>query len=306
VSQAELLGGDALATDIRASVRGRVAALAESGVEPTLGTVLMSDDPGDERFMNLKHAACAEAGIATRDVRLAPDAPAERVYRAVTDLSADDAVDAVFVQVPLPDHVDTSAVRSRVAPEKDVDCFAFENVGRLVAGAPRFEPATPAAVRELLAAHDVPVAGRDVVVVGRSSVIGTPLANLLLRDAPDGNATVTVCHSRTRDLAAHTRRADVLVTAAGVPALVDGAMLSDGVVVVDVSANRREAEDTGEVEVVGDVDFDSAASTAAAITPVPGGVGPVTLACLLRNVVLAAERRHEGAGEGGRVSDGCG
>jgi len=289
----ERLLGEPVAEAVREDVTSRVSDLRRRGVTPTLGTVLMSDAAADERFMDLKHAACDDVGIATRDERLAPDAPATDLYRTVEGLVDDDDVDAVFVQAPLPEHVDTTAVRRRVDPQKDVDCFHPENLGRLVAGDPRFVPATPAAVRHLLADYDVELDGRDVVVVGRSDVIGKPLANLLLQDEAGGNATVTVCHSHTADLAATTQGADVVVTACGVPELVDGSMLSPGVVVVDVSANRRETVD-GDVEVVGDVEFESARETAAAITPVPGGVGPVTLATLLSNVVLAAERRTAG------------
>jgi len=289
---AERLLGDPVAAAIREGVDRRVRALRERGVVPTLGTVLMSDDPADERFMDLKHDACADAGIATRDRRLDPDAPAEELFDAVERLSGNSAVHAVFVQVPLPDRIASADVARRIDQRKDVDCFHPENVGRLVAGDPRFVPATPAAVRRLLGAYDVPVAGREAVVVGRSDAIGKPLANLLFQDATPGNATVTVCHSRTDDLAAKTRRADVVVTAAGVPGLVDGSMLSPGAVVVDVSANRRRGDDGG-TEVVGDVDFESARAVAGAITPVPGGVGPVTLAALSRNVARAAERRAD-------------
>ena len=294
-----------MAATVREGVRERVAALIERGVTPTLATVLMSDDPNDERFVELKHEACDDVGIDGRDVRVAADAPAERLHEVVSTVSSDDAVDAVFVQAPLPDHVPELGARTRLDPQKDVDGFHPETLGRLVAGDPRFVPATTAAIGQLLEAHGVSVAGLDVVVVGRSTAIGRPLANHLLRKGPGGNATVTVCHSRTRDLAAHTRRADVLVTAAGVPGLVDGSMLSPGVVVVDVSANRRQTDDG--VEVVGDVAFDAASEVAGAITPVPGGIGPVTLACLLENVALAAERRHEVASpvdEDGRPLDG--
>jgi methylenetetrahydrofolate dehydrogenase (NADP+)/methenyltetrahydrofolate cyclohydrolase len=286
---ADRLRGDAVAAGVRDDVRERVAALGERGVVPTLATVLMSDDDSDERFVELKHEACEAVGVESRDVRVDPTAPPERLHGAVERCSADDAVDAVFVQAPLPEHVPEMGVRTRLGPENDVDGFRPETLGRLVAGDPTFVPATTAAVGRLLDAYGIPVAGREVVVVGRSSTIGRPLANHLLRRGEGGDATVTVCHSRTSDLAAHTRRADVLVTAAGVPGLVDGSMLSPGAVVVDVSANRRETDDG--VEVVGDVAFESASEVASAVTPVPGGVGPVTLACLLENVVLAAERR---------------
>jgi len=290
VSRKRLLG-EPVAAEIREAVEERVDRLAERGRAPTLGTVLMSDDPADRRFVELKHEACAAVGIATRDVRVGPSEPASRLHRAVERLSADDAIDAVFVQVPLPDHVRTAEVRERIDPRKDVDCLHPANLGRLVAGDPRFVPATTAAVVRLLEAYDVAVDGRDVVVVGRSAVIGRPLANRLLYDESPGNATVTVCHSRTPDLGAVTRRADVVVTAAGVPELVDGSMLSPGAVVVDVSANRRPADTDRGYEVVGDVDAESVREVASAITPVPGGVGPVTLAALLGNVTLAAERR---------------
>ena len=313
---AELLSGEPVARRIREVLEARIDALADRGVVPTVGTVLMTDDPGDERFMELKHAACRDAGVATRDVRLDPDDPADRLYDAVDRLCADPDVHAVFVQVPLPDHVTERTVRERLDPVKDVDCMHHGNLGRLVAGHPRFVPATTAAVLRLLDAYDVEVAGADVVVVGRSGVIGAPLANRLLSDGPQGNATVTVCHSRTDDLASHTRRADVLVTAAGTPGLVDGSMLSPGAIVVDVSANRVPASGDGpsdgdaatsaagdgskhrdpapRMQVVGDVDLESAREVVAAITPVPGGVGPVTLAMLLANVVEAAERQAQG------------
>ncbi len=281
----ELLRGEPVAAPIHERVAERVQTLREEGTMPTLATVLMRDDSADECFVELKHETCADVGIATRDVRLEPDAPAERLYREVERLGETSAVDAVFVQVPLPDGVSLTGVRRRLEPTKDVDCLHPENVGRLVAGEPWFVPATTAAVCRLLSAYDVPVPGADVVVVGRSDVIGKPLANRLLWDQSGGNATVTVCHSRTTGLAAYTRRADIVVTAAGAPGLVDGSMLTRGTVVVDVSANRR--PDGG---VVGDVVFESAAEKASAITPVPGGVGPVTLAALVENVVRAATR----------------
>ncbi|EMA49066.1 MULTISPECIES: bifunctional 5,10-methylenetetrahydrofolate dehydrogenase/5,10-methenyltetrahydrofolate cyclohydrolase [Halococcus] len=293
---AERLRGEPVAAEIRADVRDRVRELDERGVTPTLGTVLMSDDPADERFVALKHAACRDLDIASRDVRIDPGAPAERLHQAIDRLCADPEIDGVFVQIPLPDHVALAEVRRRLDPATDVDCLSFANLGRLVRGDPRYLPATSAAVRRLLTANDVSIEGEDVAIVGRSEIVGKPLANLLLHDAPDGNATVTVCHSRTTDLGAVTRWADIVVTAVGVPGLVDDSMLSPGVTVVDVSANRIESESGEDTQVVGDVDFESAAAVAGAITPVPGGVGPVTLAMLVSNVVLAAERRADGEG----------
>lgn len=288
MASTEQMDGEPVAAKIREEVSGRVRDLSE--YVPTLGTVLMSDDPDDERFMELKHDACDDVGIATRECCLDPSAAESRLYHAVERLCADSEIDAVFVQSPLPDHVEMAGVRQRLDPQKDVDCFHPVNLGRLVAGNPRFLPATPAAVRRLLTAYDVTVEGQNVVIVGRSNTIGKPLANLFLNDAPLGNATVTVCHSHTTNLAAMTHRADIVVTACGVPELIDGSMLTSGVTVVDVSANRTESN--GDIDVVGDVEYESARKVAAAITPVPGGVGPVTLAMLLKNVVCAAEQRN--------------
>ncbi|MFB6304228.1 MAG: bifunctional 5,10-methylenetetrahydrofolate dehydrogenase/5,10-methenyltetrahydrofolate cyclohydrolase [Haloferacaceae archaeon] len=282
--------GRPLADPVEARTRADVDALLDRGVVPRLGTVLMSDDPAAESFMDRKHERCAAAGVRTERVDLPADAPATRLHEAVDRLAADEDVTALFVQMPLPDHVDDGRVRARIPPSKDVDCLAPENLGRLVGGDPRVRPATTDAVRRLLAGYDVTTAGRDAVVVGRSPTIGRPLANALLARGTGGDATVTVCHTATRDLAAKTREADLLVTAAGHPRLVDGSMVSGGVTVVDVSANRVEADDGAGHAVVGDVDYESVARKADAITPVPGGVGPLTLACLLRNVVDVTAR----------------
>ena len=288
-----LLDGEAVAAPVREALRAAVDALADAGVRPGLGTVLMSEVPADERFVELKHEAGAELGIAGVRRRVAPDAPARVLHDAIADLNDDPTVHGVFVQLPLPDHVETLAVRERVDPAKDADCFHPENLGRLVAGYPRFEPATPRAILALLASAGVENEGADVTIVGRSDVVGKPLANMFLRKGASGDATVTVCHSHTTDLAAKTREADVVVAGAGVPGLVDGSMLSEGAVVIDASANRVEASDGAGHEVVGDVDFESAKEVASAITPVPGGVGPVTLAMLLYNTVAAASEQTE-------------
>jgi methylenetetrahydrofolate dehydrogenase (NADP+)/methenyltetrahydrofolate cyclohydrolase len=224
-------------------------------------------------------------------VEIAPDAPAEDLFDTVAELNADPDVNGILVQMPLPDHVDDRDVIRAVDPEKDVDGFHPENVGRLVAGDPVFKPCTPHGVLKLLDAADVETEGADVTIVGRSNIVGKPLANLLIQKADYGNATVTVCHSRTENLAEKTRRADVVVAAVGVPELVDGSMLSSDAVVVDVGVNRVERD--GESTLVGDVDFESASETVRAITPVPGGVGPMTRAMLLYNTVKATGRQAE-------------
>jgi len=281
-----VIDGNAVAQEIRDDLTNAVDELVAVGVQPALATVLMSDDPASETYVSMKQDDCAEVGIDALDVEIDTDAPAAELYGIVDDLNADDDVHGILVQMPVPDHVDTETVLERIAPAKDVDGFHPENVGRLVAGNPRFKPCTPHGIQKLLAAADVDTEGKDAVVVGRSDIVGKPMANLLLQKTDGGNATVTVCHSRTADLAAKTRNADIVVAAAGVPRMIDGSMLSEGVVVIDVGVNRVETDDGSEL--VGDVDFESAKETASAITPVPGGVGPMTRAMLLYNTVKAA------------------
>jgi len=288
-----LLRGTPLAKEITDRVFDGVAELRDRGVVPTLGTVLMSDDESALAFMDRKHERCRAVGIPTERIDLSPEESAATLYEAVERLANDEAVTALFVQAPLPDHVDGDAVRERIPTAKDVDCFAFENLGLLVADSPRVRPATPAAVLRLLRGYDVETAGADVCIVGRTTEICRPLANLLLQRGPAGDATVTVCHSHTTDLGAKTRAADVLVTAAGTPELVDASMVAPGAVVVDISVNRVSADTEKGYELVGDVDFEGVRERARAITPVPGGVGPLTLAMLLRNVVTLTARQAD-------------
>jgi methylenetetrahydrofolate dehydrogenase (NADP+)/methenyltetrahydrofolate cyclohydrolase len=287
----DVIDGEAVAKRVRDGLGAAISTLSEAGVTPTLATVLMSDDPASETYVSMKQQDCEEVGIDTVDVELETDAPAAELFETVDDLNADDDVDGILVQMPVPDHVENRAVLERIDPAKDVDGFHPENVGKLVAGEPLFKPCTPHGIQKLLADADVDPEGMDIVIVGRSDIVGKPLANLLLQKQAGANATVTVCHSRTDDLAAHTRRADVVVAAAGVPEMIDGEMLSDGVVVIDVGVNRVETDDGSAL--VGDVDFESAKPKASAITPVPGGVGPMTRAMLLYNTVLAASRRAD-------------
>ena len=284
----DVIDGNAVARTIRDDLGGCIDTLAEADVTPTLATVLMSDDPASETYVSMKQQDCEEVGIEARDIEIDPEAPAEELFDTIDDLNADPEVNGILVQMPVPDHVDDRRVLRRIDPMKDVDGFHPENVGRLVAGNPRYKPCTPHGVQKLLAAADVDTEGADAVVVGRSDIVGKPMANLLIQKAEGGNATTTVCHSRTTDLAAKTRDADIVVAAAGVPEMIDGSMLSDGATVIDVGINRVDADTEKGYELVGDVDYESAAEKAGAITPVPGGVGPMTRAMLLYNTVKAA------------------
>jgi methylenetetrahydrofolate dehydrogenase (NADP+)/methenyltetrahydrofolate cyclohydrolase len=284
----DIIDGRAVAEGIRTDLGESIQTLKDEGVTPGLATVLMSDDPASETYVSMKQRDCEEVGINGIHVEIDPEAPAEELYDTIDDLNEDPDVHGILVQMPVPDHVDSQQVLRAIDAKKDADGFHPENVGMLVAGHPRFKPCTPHGVQKLLESADVDPEGKDIVIVGRSNIVGKPLANLLIQKADGGNATVTVCHSRTDDLAAKTREADVVVAACGVPELIDESMLSDGVTVIDVGVNRVDADNEKGYELVGDVDFDSAKEKASAITPVPGGVGPMTRAMLLYNTVKAA------------------
>ncbi|HMB51177.1 bifunctional methylenetetrahydrofolate dehydrogenase/methenyltetrahydrofolate cyclohydrolase [Natronoarchaeum rubrum] len=283
-----VIDGNAVADEIRSDLTESIDALGDAGVTPGLATVLMSDDPASETYVSMKQRDCEEVGIDSVHVEIDPEAPAEELYDTIDELNEDPEVHGILVQMPVPDHVDEREVLNRIDPVKDVDGFHPENVGKLVAGHARYKPCTPHGVQKLLEAADVDPEGKDVVIVGRSNIVGKPLANLLIQKTDLGNATVTVCHSRTNDLGAKTRNADVVVAACGVPQLVDGEMLTEGTTVIDVGVNRVDADTEKGYELVGDVDFESAKEKAGAITPVPGGVGPMTRAMLLYNTVKAA------------------
>ena len=285
----QIIDGEALAGEIREGVADAVAAFEAEGITPGLATVLMEADPASETYVNMKQRDCEEVGINGIHVEVDADAPPSALFDQIDELNDDDGVHGILVQMPTPDHVDDRAAQAAVSPAKDVDGFNPENVGRLVAGDPRFRPCTPFGIQRLLADAGVETVGADVVVVGRSNIVGRPLANLLTRRADDGNATVTVCHSKTDDLAAHTRRADVVVAAAGVPELIGREEVTPETTVVDVGINRVERD--GESTLVGDADFEALDGYVDAITPVPGGVGPMTRAMLLYNTVLAARRQ---------------
>ena len=288
-----IIDGNEVGDRIRDELEDEIGHLADAGVKPGLATVLMSEDPASETYVSMKQRACEEIGIEGIHRELNPDASQEELFGVIDELNEDPDVHGILVQMPVPDHIDSAAVLERVDPTKDVDGFHPENVGRLVAGRPRFKPATPHGVQRLLRAAEVETEGADAVVVGRSDIVGKPMANLLIQKDPLGNATVTVCHSRTDDLAAKTKQADIVIVAVGYPGIVDGSMLSDGVVVIDVGVNRVEADNEKGYELVGDVDFESAKEKAAAITPVPGGVGPMTITMLLWNTVKAASELED-------------
>ncbi|WP_136590128.1 bifunctional methylenetetrahydrofolate dehydrogenase/methenyltetrahydrofolate cyclohydrolase [Salinigranum halophilum] len=289
----DVIDGNAVASEVRDGLGDAIETLDEAGVTPGLATVLMSDDPASQTYVSMKQRDCTEVGIEAFDYELDPSTPADELYDLIDELNGRDDVHGILVQMPVPDHVDSREVLRRIDPAKDVDGFHPENVGRLVAGDARFKPCTPHGIQKLLDSAGVDPEGKEAVIVGRSDIVGKPMANLLIQKAAGGNATVTVCHSRTQNLEAHTRRADIVVAACGVPELVTGDMLSEGTVVIDVGVNRVDADTEKGYELVGDVDYDSAESKARAITPVPGGVGPMTRAMLLWNTVKAASEAAE-------------
>jgi methylenetetrahydrofolate dehydrogenase (NADP+)/methenyltetrahydrofolate cyclohydrolase len=265
---------------LAARVRAEVAEEARAHGEIVLATVLVGDDPASDLYIRSKHQAAEEVGIRPLDHRLAADVPEEELIDLVSELSDDDGVDGILPQLPLPDHIDEAKVIRAVDPVKDVDGFHPFNAGQLYLGRPTLVPATPLGIIALLEEYGVPLKGAEAVVVGRSDIVGKPIAHLLLQ----ANATVTLCHSRTRDLAEHTLRADVLVVAAGSAGLVRAEMVKQGAAVIDVGQNKTDEGLVGDVE-------KGAAERAGLITPVPGGVGPMTIAMLLRNAVRAARYR---------------
>jgi methylenetetrahydrofolate dehydrogenase (NADP+)/methenyltetrahydrofolate cyclohydrolase len=283
-----IIDGNEIANRIRTDVTACTETLTDEGVTPGLATVLISDDGASETYVSMKQQACKKIGIEGIHHEIDPDKPAKVLFDRIEDLNEDRSVHGILVQMPVPDHVDTRTVLERIDSVKDVDGFHPENVGRLVTGNARYKPCTPHGIQKILAAYDINTEGKDAVVVGRSDIVGKPMANMFIQQDEGGNATTTVCHSRTDDLAAKTRNADIVVAAAGVPRMIDGEMLSEGVTVIDVGITRVDADNEKGYELVGDVDFESAKEKANAITPVPGGVGPLTIAMLMHNTVKAA------------------
>ena len=280
------IDGKALALKLRAEVADDVRAF---GQPVCLATILVGDDPASHVYVGSKHKASHEAGIDSRDHRFPSDTPESEILELVADLNADDSVDGILVQLPLPEHMDEPTVLRAVDPAKDVDGFHVLNAGRLYLGEPFLVPATPLGIMAMLDEYGVELKGKDAVVIGRSEIVGKPMAMLLLAQ----HATVTICHSRTVDLASHTRRADVLVAAVGREGLVTPDMVKPGATVVDVAMNRN-----ADGKLVGDVD-PAVFEVAGLMTPVPGGVGPMTIAMLLRNTLTAAQHRRSQVAVGG-------
>ncbi len=289
---AELIDGKAIAADVRADVARDVAALRARGVVPGLTVVLVGDDIASATYVGAKEKASREAGMAGGTIRLPADTTQAALLSLIAQLNADEAVHGILVQMPLPPHIDPDTVIRHIRPDKDVDGFHPENVGKLLIGhTDGFVSCTPAGVIELLLRSGVDTRGAEVVVVGRSNIVGKPMAALLVQARAGGDATVTICHSRTKDLATHTRRADILIVAAGRAEMITGDMIKPGAVVIDVGMNSvPDATRAKGSRLCGDVHFASAVDVASHITPVPGGVGPMTIAMLLRNTVRAAER----------------
>lgn len=289
-----LLDGKALAATIKEEVQAKVAAVQQSsgGVErrPTIALIRVGEDPASKVYVKSKEKACAQCGIESRNIHLAEDTPEKDVLALLKDFNDDPDVNGILLQLPVPSQIDEDKAINTIDPIKDVDGFHPENLGRLAAGKPRFVACTPLGIRELLLRNGVDTSGKRAVVIGRSVIVGKPMSLLFALKGPGGDATVTVCHSRTRDIPAYTREADIVVAAMGKPGFVTADMIKDGAVVVDVGINRVDDPSAKKgYRLVGDVEFDTVAPKTSLITPVPGGVGPMTVAMLMANTYQAFE-----------------
>lgn len=288
------IDGKVIAAEIQSELAARIEALVAAGHRPGLAVVLVGENPASVSYVTAKERDCDKVGITSFDHRLPVETSQAELLELVDRLNRDPAVDGILVQLPLPDHIDSDAVLQRIDPTKDVDGFHPLSLGRMLTGLPTLLPCTPHGVIQMLQRSGNDPAGKHAVVIGRSNIVGKPLATLLALKRPGGNATVTVCHSRTPDIAAITRQADIVIAAIGRPRFVTAEMVKDGVVVIDVGVNRVDDPTARRgYRLVGDVDFDAVAPRTRAITPVPGGVGPMTRTMLLFNTVTAAEQRKE-------------
>jgi methylenetetrahydrofolate dehydrogenase (NADP+)/methenyltetrahydrofolate cyclohydrolase len=293
---ARILDGTVIAKAIRQEVAAEVSRLRSKGRKPGLAAVLVGEDPASAVYVRSKGKACEEAGMHSVTIRLPADTPEAELLDTVDRLNADPEINGILVQLPLPKHINSEKVLRRIDPSKDVDGFHPVNVGKLVTGdKTAFRPATPYGVQQMLIRSGIETKGAHAVIVGRSNIVGKPMASLLIQQGPGGDATVTVCHSRTRDLPSVTRLADILIAAIGKPEFVTADMVRPGAVVIDVGINRvDDASRPRGYRLVGDVAYDSVAQIASAITPVPGGVGPMTIAMLLQNTLQAMQQAERG------------
>ena len=283
---AQIIDGKQVAADMRAELKDEVARLKEQNIVPGLGVILVGDDPASRSYVTAKERACEDIGLYSDDNRLNADISQEELMAMVEKMNNDPKINGILVQLPLPKGLNEAEVLLAIDPAKDVDGFHPTNVGKMVVGEKAFMPCTPHGVIQLLMRS-----GAEIVIVGRSNIVGKPLANMLIQKNATGNATVTVCHTRTKDLSSHTKRADIVIAAAGRPNTITADMVKDGVVVIDVGVNRVEdATKKRGYRLVGDVDFEAVKEKASFITPVPGGVGPMTITMLLYNTVESAKR----------------
>jgi len=294
---AEIINGNEVAKVMRAELKEVVSKMKASGVTPGLVVILVGEDAASQVYVRKKGEACEELGINSETVRLPATASEDELLKLIDKYNADPKFDGILVQLPLPKQISEEKVLMRMDPGKDVDGFHPVNVGKMVVGAESYLPCTPAGIQELLVRSGNDPKGKHVVVLGRSNIVGKPIANILVQKAAGADATVTVCHSRTKDLPALSKQADILIAAMGVPKFVKADMVRDGVVVIDVGVNRIEDATTKSgTRLVGDVDFDGVKEKAKAITPVPGGVGPMTITMLMKNTVQAAKVHHNYTG----------
>jgi len=291
MSQAQIIDGKQVAADMRAELEEEVAKLKEKGIVPGLGVILVGEDPASQSYVRAKERACEKIGIYSDDNRLPAETSQEDLVALIKKMNADPKINGILVQLPLPKHLNESEVLLTINPDKDVDGFHPLNVGKMMVGEKTFLPCTPHGIIQLLIRSGVTIVGANVVIVGRSNIVGKPLANILIQKNATGNATVTVCHTRTKDLSHHTKQADIVIAAAGRPNTITADMIKEGAVVIDVGINRVEdATKEKGYRLVGDVDFEKVMEKASLITPVPGGVGPMTITMLLYNTVESAKR----------------
>ena len=290
MTETKILSGKEVASAVYDDLSSSIDRLTSEKITPGLAAVLVGDDPASQVYVRNKRRRFENMGLFGETFKMADDSSESDLLALINDLNGDDRFHGILIQLPLPKVVDSDNILRSVRPDKDVDGFHPENIGLLSAGNPRFIPCTPKGIMRILQFYNIETSGKHAVIVGRSNIVGRPMALMLSAKNDTGNATVTVCHSRTPDIANYTRQADIVIAAAGMPSLIKGDMISDGTVIIDVGINRVEDNSEKGYKLLGDVDYESVMDKASAITPVPGGVGPMTIAMLVENTVEAAER----------------